>query len=41
MVPALVLAPFVGLAVIVGHVSLLLNLGSTDDPLGYTVWIQK
>ena len=41
LLPALVLAPVVGLLVVCGHVSLLLGLGSTDDPLGYTVWVRK
>ena len=41
LVPALLLAPVVGLLVICGHVSILLGIGSTDDPLGYTVWVQK
>ncbi len=39
--PALLFVPVIILCVILGHLSLLLNLGSTDDPLGYTVWVQK
>lgn len=28
-------------AIALGHASLLLKLGSVDDPLGYTVWLRK
>lgn len=36
-----VLLPFVVPAWIMGHVSLLFNIGSADDPLGYAVWVKK
>lgn len=38
---AFLLGPCIGLAAIAGHLSLLLHVGSTDDPLGYTAWLQK
>jgi ubiquinone/menaquinone biosynthesis C-methylase UbiE len=38
---AFVLAPCMGLAVMVGHLSLAIPFGSSDDPLGYTVWVRK
>jgi SAM-dependent methyltransferase len=34
-------APLVLLAVLIGHISVLANLGSSDDPLGYTVILTK
>lgn len=38
---SLILAPVVTLCVLLGHASLLLRLGSVDDPLGYTIWLRK
>ena len=38
---AIVLAPVAAAAVVVGHLSLALSLGAADDPLGYTVWLEK
>lgn len=38
---AVVLAPVAAAAVLAGHLSLAWSLGSTDDPLGYTVWLEK
>lgn len=38
---ALVLSPLALLAVVVGQLGLVLRLGSTDDPLGYTVWLTR
>jgi SAM-dependent methyltransferase len=35
------LAPLVPAALVAGHLSLSLGLGSADDPLGYTVWITR
>jgi ubiquinone/menaquinone biosynthesis C-methylase UbiE len=35
------LLPLLGIFVAIAHISLLLNAGSTDDPLGYTVVIKK
>jgi len=33
--------PFMGLVVLVAHGSLIFNVGSTDDPLGYTIILKK
>ena len=41
LAPAILLAPLLGLLIIWGHLSVLLKLGSTDDPLGYSMWVQK
>lgn len=37
----IVTLPLLGLAVLMAHISLVLNLGSTEDPLGYTILIKK
>ena len=37
----LLLLPVLPFALLFGHLSLLLHLGSTDDPLGYTVLVSK
>jgi SAM-dependent methyltransferase len=34
-------APFVSFAVIFSHISLLFNIGSENDPLGYTIILKK
>ena len=34
-------APFIFLAVLAGHISVLANSGSSDDPLGYTIILTK
>lgn len=34
-------APFILLAVLAGHISVLTGLGSSDDPLGYTIILTK
>jgi len=34
-------APFIFLLVLLGHISVLTNLGSSDDPLGYTIALTK
>ena len=34
-------APIIGLLIIWGHLALLFNWGSADDPLGYTVLLKK
>ncbi len=39
--PAVLTFPFVLLALLVGHGSLLFHAGSKDDPLGYAVLVQK
>jgi SAM-dependent methyltransferase len=36
-----VLAPVAVVAAIIGQLSIALNIGSPDDPLGYTVWVAK
>lgn len=41
LIPGIVLAPVVGLGILFGHLSLLFRFGSADDPLGYTIWVQK
>jgi len=38
---AIALAPAILITILVGHASIHLRLGSTDDPLGYTVWLTK
>jgi SAM-dependent methyltransferase len=38
---AFILSPFLILAIAAGHLSLLFRIGSTDDPLGYTVIAEK
>ncbi len=35
------LSPILITVVLVAHISLLLNLGSEEDPLGYTIWVKK
>jgi len=35
------LSPILVMVVIIAHISLLLNLGSDDDPLGYTIIVKK
>jgi len=37
----IILTPLLLLAIIISHISLFFNLGSTDDPLGYTIIIKK
>ena len=37
----LVLCPFFIVAILIGHLSLAFRLGSKDDPLGYTIFLQK
>lgn len=37
----LIFLPLIILCIIVGHLSLAFSLGSKDDPLGYTIWLQK
>jgi ubiquinone/menaquinone biosynthesis C-methylase UbiE len=37
----LLFAPFLSISVLLSHIALLLNLGSTDDPLGYTITLNK
>ena len=37
----IIFAPILGVAVILSHISLLLGLGSEDDPLGYTITLKK
>ncbi len=34
-------APLILLAILLGHISVLANLGSNDDPLGYTIILTK
>jgi hypothetical protein len=41
LLAALVCAPMLAVAVVVGHVCVAFGIGSTDDPLGYTVWLRK
>jgi ubiquinone/menaquinone biosynthesis C-methylase UbiE len=41
LLAAFVGAPIVLGAVLLGHASIQLKIGSTDDPLGYTVWVEK
>jgi SAM-dependent methyltransferase len=36
-----VFTPFLGIAGLLSHLSLLLGLGSEDDPLGYTITLKK
>ena len=38
---SLLLLPLVPWAILAGQLSLVLELGSPDDPLGYTVWVTK
>lgn len=38
---AVILLPVAMTAVVMGHLSLVFGLGSADDPLGYTIWLQK
>lgn len=33
--------PVIPLCVIIGHLSILFNIGSTNDPLGYTLYLSK
>ena len=35
------LSPVLALVVLIAHISLLLNLGSDEDPLGYTIIVRK
>ena len=37
----LLLTPILGLIVLMGHLSLLLGLGTDEDPLGYTINVKK
>ena len=37
----LVLLPVLAIAVLVGHIALIVTAGSTDDPLGYTIVFRK
>lgn len=37
----LVFSPFIILCIVIGHLSLAFSLGSQDDPLGYTIQLQK
>lgn len=37
----LITLPLLAIAVAIAHISLWLNLGSTDDPLGYTILLKK
>lgn len=37
----IVTLPLLGLAVLMAHISLVFNLGSAEDPLGYTILIKK
>lgn len=41
LIIAIALLPLVMLAVFIGHLSLFFHIGSKDDPLGYTVWLEK
>jgi len=41
LIIAIALLPLVILAVFIGHLSLLFHTGSKDDPLGYTIWLEK
>lgn len=36
-----VFAPLLGIVVVLSHLSLMLGLGSEDDPLGYTITLKK
>jgi SAM-dependent methyltransferase len=38
---AAILAPLALLSICLGHLALKFKLGSEDDPLGYTVWVEK
>ena len=37
----LVIFPLFIVCIFVGHLSLVFGFGSKDDPLGYTIWVQK
>ena len=37
----LIAIPIVTLCLIIGHLSIILNLGSKNDPLGYTIYLSK
>ena len=41
LLAAIVGAPIALGAALLGHASIQLKIGSTDDPLGYTVWVEK
>ena len=41
LIAAIALFPLAILAVLIGHLSLILRIGSKDDPLGYTIWLEK
>ncbi|MCX5714105.1 MAG: methyltransferase domain-containing protein [Candidatus Omnitrophica bacterium] len=41
LIIAIALLPLVALVVFIGHLSLFFRIGSKDDPLGYTVWLEK
>jgi SAM-dependent methyltransferase len=41
LIIAIALFPLVMLAVFIGHLSLFFRIGSIDDPLGYTIWLEK
>lgn len=38
---AIALLPILLVTVLVGHLSIILKIGSLDDPLGYTIWLRK
>jgi ubiquinone/menaquinone biosynthesis C-methylase UbiE len=37
----LILLPFLIVCIALAHLSLVFGFGSTDDPLGYTIWLKK
>jgi ubiquinone/menaquinone biosynthesis C-methylase UbiE len=37
----IVTSPILAVVVAIAHLSLLLNLGTDEDPLGYTIWVKK
>jgi len=41
LLTAVILFPFLIFVVIIGHISLVCNIGSTDDCLGYTILLEK
>ena len=41
LIASILLLPFICLLVIWGHLALIFNLGSNDDPLGYTIIVTK
>jgi ubiquinone/menaquinone biosynthesis C-methylase UbiE len=38
---SVIFSPVLVLVVLLGHLSLLLNIGSSDDPIGYTILVKK